>query len=164
MAQSTSQFELPLKKNKLGFFVLILQTRQKLRSIRDLTWGNVTCSHRRHVASAPLAIRAPDLRQFKAQGLWKAPLCFFLASSSPSKSGLGFLKSSYSLGWTLEEANLFFSRVCWIEIDMAQVLFAFLWICCRIKAHVQTQLKLRFRADHCSISPFLFRKLFLYHT
>lgn len=27
MAQSTSQFELPLKKNKLGFFVLILQTR-----------------------------------------------------------------------------------------------------------------------------------------
>lgn len=191
MAQITSQFELSLKKNKLDLLVLSLQTG--CRKNHDAFFATKKQKKRRHdffnnpiikvaehqrsewgkcqflsqaLSFCTLDSRAlgSGLRLFEAQGLWKARLGFFPACSSPSKSGLGFLKSSQSLGWTLEQADLFFSCVCWIEIVVAQVLCGFLWICCRIKAHVQTQFKLRFRADHCPISPLLFRKRFLYHV
>lgn len=135
MAQSIFQFELSLKKNKLDLFVLILQTR---------SWGS---SEIWTGEMSPVPIVGTLLLHTFYQGT---------RTRSKAVQGPGPLEGSTRFLSCLQQPQQVWFRfskkfllprldpgksrpvflLCWIEIDVAQVLFGFLWICCRIKAHV----------------------------
>lgn len=129
MAQSTSQFELPLKKNKLD-----LQTRRRGSSeiqsgemspvpilgtfLLHTWWQDVGTRSKAGPGPGPL------------EGLTRFLSCLQQPQQVRFRFSKRFLVPGIDPGtsWTI------FPCAGWVEIDLTQVLFGFVWTCCRVKA------------------------------
>lgn len=127
MAQSTSQCELPLKKNKLD-----LQGRSQGSS--GIWSGKMSPVPILGAFFLPTWWQDVGTRSKSGPGPLEGLTRFLSCLQQPQQVRFRFLKKFLVPGVDPGTSWPIFPCVGWVEIESTQVLFGFVWTCCRVKA------------------------------